>query len=426
MWHLFSPREDTAHYHQQRHHDIMTACQQWQPGGTAINAGFTYWGQFLAHELGPRPVEVPVRTGRLDLDSVYGAGVTYENDGTLAVASRDGRPFDLPRANGIARIPDSRNDENLIVAQFHLLIIRLHNTLLELIRRQDPSVLPADASERARRYTIRIFHHITREQYLRKILWPSVYDFLFKQNDTLFKGKFAPPDTDQLPAEVAMGALRFGHSMVREEYTLNDEKPEISLQQVFELTGAGGLMGERELPIAFAVSWPHFFNFGPMVGTNSARPIDPAVIPAMTLVHDIVGKNLEQGYQAQLPSGQEAVAEMLAARPELVALGLTPNPQPLERDKANMPLLEKAGIADRTPLWIFTLLDSTRAGAGGRLLGPFGSLLVGSALKWAMETAEQTEPGLPTMEETVALTGPPLDGIQDVINLVCQQAGYYA
>ncbi|MEO1078226.1 MAG: peroxidase family protein [Pseudomonadota bacterium] len=426
MWHLFSPREDTADYHRQRHQDILTACQQWQPGGTAINAGFTYWGQFIAHELAPRPDEVPVRTGRLDLDSVYGEGVSYATNGTLKVASRDGIPFDLPRADGIAQIPDSRNDENLIIAQFHLLMLRLHNTLVASIRERNPSLAPAQVSDQARRYSIRIFHHITQGQYLRKVLWPSVYNFLFEQGDTLFKGKFAHPATDQLPAEVAMGALRFGHSMVREEYTLNNEKSEISLQQVFALTGPGGLMGERELPIAFAVSWPHFFNFGPMIGTNSARSIDPAVIPAMTQVHDIVEKNLEQGYQARLPSGQEAVAEMLAERPELAELGLTPNPQPLERDQLNMPLLETAGIADRTPLWIFTLLDSTRAGAGGRILGPFGSLLVGSALKWAMETAEQAEPGLPTMEETMALTGTPLDRIQDVVNLVCHRAGDYA
>ncbi|MEM9760015.1 MAG: peroxidase family protein [Pseudomonadota bacterium] len=426
MWHLFSLREDTARYHRQRHQYIMTACQQWQPGGTAINAGFTYWGQFLAHELGPRPEEVPVRSGRLDLDSVYGPGVSYGEDGRLAVAVHEGMPFDLPRRHGVAQIPDPRNDENLIVAQFHLLILQLHNALSGLISRQDPSVGPEDVSRLARRSTIRIFHHITREQYLRKVLWPSVYDFLFEQDDTLFTGTFAPPLTDQLPMEVTHGALRFGHSMVREEYTLNEEKPQISLRQVFELTGPGGLLGEPELPAAFAVSWPHFFNFGPMIGTNSARPIDPSVIPAMTLAHDIVEKNLEQGYEAQLPSGQEAVAEMLAERPELAALGLTPNPEPLERDKANMPLLETAGIADRTPLWVFTLLDSTRAGAGGRILGPFGSLLVGSALKWAMETAEQAEPGLPSMNEIVALTGTPLDDIQDVVNLVCQRAGDYA
>ncbi len=423
MWHLLSRSKATACYHRKQHKAIMDVCERWEPNGTAIHAGFTYWGQFIAHELGPRPKEVPHRTGRLDLDSVYGDVVNATSDGMLKVNSKNKVPYDLPRKKKKAQIADPRNDENLIVAQFHLLMMRLHNALAVTLM-QNTSMQPRDAYLHARRYAIRIFHHVTREDFLRAVLLESVHDFLFLHGDTLFKGKFTPPKaTNQQPAEVVLGALRFGHSMIRARYDLNDAKPKTSLKKIFKMTGKGGLEGNQELPFDFAVSWPHFFNFDAKVPTNPARPIDPLVTPEMKPVHNIIEKNLRQGYKAELPSGQEAVYQMLAAQPNLADLGLIPNPRPMGESPFNMDLLTNAGIADCTPFWMFTLLDSSRDISGGLTLGPFGSLFVGSAVKWAMESAERAEPGLPNIEDVWALTGLQLHRIQDVINFVHQAEG---
>ena len=47
---------------------------------------------------------------------------------------------DLPRvaATGKARIGDSRNDENLIVAQLHLAFLSFHNTVVDWVVDNEP------------------------------------------------------------------------------------------------------------------------------------------------------------------------------------------------------------------------------------------------------------------------------------------------
>src|SRR5216683_1560949 len=119
---------------------------------TGIPAIYTYFGQFITHDISfeevtqkiplneslvPLPYDRIVeyikntRTGMLDLDSVYGqvSGQTNSlvprvGDELLverAIKSRDGT--DLPRETFepyAARIGDTRNDENLIVSQLHL------------------------------------------------------------------------------------------------------------------------------------------------------------------------------------------------------------------------------------------------------------------------------------------------------------------
>ena len=131
-------------------------------GVSSIPAGYTYFGQFVDHDI---TLDVSssldsatdantihnMRTPALDLDSVYGRGpaldpflYAFPSTGpTTAVKfqlgtntntgpggpSNNGTPggmvtqsqFDVPRIGGTntAVIGDPRNDENLIVAQFH-------------------------------------------------------------------------------------------------------------------------------------------------------------------------------------------------------------------------------------------------------------------------------------------------------------------
>ena len=112
-------------------------------------AFFTYFGQFLDHDMTldslPLPVDffvddvttiLNVRDQRLNLDSVYGNRkkpnpALYEADGKhLKVGRPDGR--DLPRnADGSAIIGDPRNDENQIIAQIHVAFLRAHNKLID-------------------------------------------------------------------------------------------------------------------------------------------------------------------------------------------------------------------------------------------------------------------------------------------------------
>ena len=128
-----------------------------------IPAGFTYFGQFIDHDitldltsLGDKekdPLGIEnFRTPSVDLDCVYGLGP----DGSPQLYARNpaagnkhgpklliGKNLntgegdfrnDLPRSpEGFALIGDHRNDENLLVAQTHLAMLKFHNKVCDML-----------------------------------------------------------------------------------------------------------------------------------------------------------------------------------------------------------------------------------------------------------------------------------------------------
>jgi hypothetical protein len=123
-------------------------------GGDAEESGipalYTYFGQFMDHDITFDPVSTltrhsdpdgltDFRTPALDLDNVYGRGpddqpYLYDNGPKflLGDALLNGAP-DL-RNNAEpqrALIGDPRNDENSIVSQFHALFLRFHNRMVD-------------------------------------------------------------------------------------------------------------------------------------------------------------------------------------------------------------------------------------------------------------------------------------------------------
>src|SRR4029450_4249074 len=118
-----------------------------------IPALHTYLGQFIDHDLTFDPASslqrqndpdalINFRTPRFDLDSVYGRGPAdqpYMYDGRHRFLLGDplsggggANARDLARNNATPRralIGDPRNDENVIVSQFHGLFLRFHNRL---------------------------------------------------------------------------------------------------------------------------------------------------------------------------------------------------------------------------------------------------------------------------------------------------------
>lgn len=120
------------------------------PGDSAgdnetIPAGYTYFGQFVDHDLtfDPRsslqkagdPDNLEnFRTPAFDLDCVYGRGPDdqpYMYDGGKFLIGDNGQgDEDLVRNSlGRAIIGDKRNDENIIVSQLQLVFLKFHNAV---------------------------------------------------------------------------------------------------------------------------------------------------------------------------------------------------------------------------------------------------------------------------------------------------------
>jgi hypothetical protein len=216
-----------------------------------MTAGVTFFGQFLDHDitLDPRSPLLErsnprkttnFRTAAFDLDGVYGDGPQgspelYDlSSGELKLrvdplpgaeaVSRNGAPrFDLPRdpSNNTAILGDSRNDEHVILAQFHMAILRFHNAVIDRLR-ADPSTADQSAE--------RIFQ-LAQRQVRWHYQWIILHEFLpltigqERVNDILTKGlRFYEVDKRKgpmIPIEFSVAAYRFGHSQIQPSYRLN-------------------------------------------------------------------------------------------------------------------------------------------------------------------------------------------------------------
>lgn len=271
-----------------------------------VPSGFTYFGQFIDHditldvmsELGRRenPSEITdFRTPRLDLDNLYGAGPVvsphlYDPDSfqTKLALSSDGA--DLARtSDGIALIGDPRNDENLILAQFHLALIMFHNRVVDLLREgeitdavgrklppqpeDEPDGLqpgvPLEGLLDAENYYNTVFagaQRLVRWHYQ----WLVVHEFLplFGDGDVVRDVEehgprfFRPSAGSLMPVEFAVAAFRFGHPTVRTSYRVNEkfaadifpDDPEAPAEPRRDLRG-GPVLPEH------TVDWTFFFDF---------------------------------------------------------------------------------------------------------------------------------------------------------------------
>ena len=274
-----------------------------------IPAGFTYFGQFVDHDLtfdkttvafGSNVSAADMIQGRspaLDLDSLYGKGPAspgsakfYKDDRHLklgkteavgGIAAKQG--FDLPRDDK-AVIPDKRNDENLAVAQTHLAFERFHNRVVDTAL---PPGTPANQRfVRAREIVVKHYQWVIRHDYLPRILEPSVVDDVFANGRKVFEKNAVATDVPTMPIEFSVAAFRLGHSMIRREYAWNKEFPDDqgTLDFLFAFSGTSGFLGGgSRLPSNWIADWRRLYDLtetgrndlkAPAGQFNRARRID--------------------------------------------------------------------------------------------------------------------------------------------------------
>ena len=351
---------------------------------TDITAGYTFLGQFIDHDLTRDTTPMPLQqidprglknfdTPMFDLGSVYGLGPTADpqlydpaRPGYLRVDEHDGL-FDLPRADdGTAYLGDPRNDENLVIAQLHVAFLRFHNQL------RDEGL----SFDQARRITTWHFQWLLVKEFLPRICGQRVVDALFALGTKV--PWYRPKNTlrPMMPIEFSVAAYRFGHSMVRPEYEMNDAHT----FPIFSVPGdpRDDLRGSRPIASGQRADWTYFFdipgrsrpdglNFSRLMDTRLAMPLHdlpPTVVPRdiTPLFTDLAERNLLRGKRLGVTSGQDVAKALQQPVLTNAQLGLT---DPRWGGKA--------------PLW-FYLLKEAELTQGGRRLGTTGGLLVAGTL----------------------------------------------
>ena len=295
-------------------------------GVSTIPAGFTYFGQFVDHDVtfdisSSLNVDTDantinnMRSPALDLDSLYSRGPgldpfiyafpsagpptavkfqlgTNTNVGPGGPSSTGGpggmvaqSNFDVPRVPGplTAIIGDPRNDENLIVVQFHHAMMRFHNAVVDLLL---AAAFAGDIFAEAKRI---VTHHYQ---------WAVVHDFLKRicgvatVNNALASVVAPPGSAFRMPVEFAVAAYRFGHSMIRDTYWVNFNFPAATLGQVFEFNRV------PRLPVFsnWVVDFNAFFDTGvPVPVHNKARRIDSFMAAGLESLPGLDGDDGDSG-----------------------------------------------------------------------------------------------------------------------------------
>lgn len=439
------------------HDDATIEC--WE--NPRLPSGYTYLLQFVAHDLVHSSMPLSVAGGlsadtanarrtALKLETLFGSGPVgspsvYAQDtpnderrtklrlGRMRWKDRDvepGCPFrDIARTpaenvTGIDRsiagkrsaltealIADPRNDDHAIMSQLTALFALLHNGLIDMVRRGEPSTGPnANLGASYRRFLCArdaltlIYHNVIRKDLMRRTMYPSIYAAYSDPIPNFMDRR--EQDGWQVPLEFSHGAFRFGHAMVRPEYVINDLSTH-DLNKTLEKTSANDPVN-MPLDATWIVRWSRFFKIGE-TRPNFSRRIGPylsdglgndQIFPAFDqtnrvglLYRDLVGATL-----AGLWSVNALAAEIAVRRPDFVGASrlLADRPYRVSRIRewlasetayGGLSAEDIEAIADDPPLPFFILFEAMEE-ADGLCLGPLGSIIVSEVIFGALADNE--------------------------------------
>ena len=429
-----------------------------------LPSGYTYLLQLLSHDLvqtsvpvstlgGWRPQTVNARRTGLALETIYGGGpvacpFAYVPDGDrdrsrtklrLGRIQRDDRttdrqcPFrDIPRASAESQttaraaasgrlswpdplIADPRNDDHAILSQMATLFAFLHNGLVDLVSRRDQGLPGGDVRDShhrfltARAVTSLIYRQVVRNDLMRRLLHPAIYRLYSGDAPRFLDGEqvgdsAAPSQGWSIPLEFSHGVFRFGHSMVRDEYRIN----EFASNDLVENLQKTSFTDPANMPLneSWVVQWSRFFSINDSK-PNLSRRIGPSfssglnseqIFPSIDQ-SDRVGlayRDLMSGSLAGLWALQPLIEEIRMRRPELVrASALLDDRELRERQIAQWLREGRAfgslddddieALAKDPPLPFFFLWEAaTEPGVHGLHLGTLGSIIVAEVVFGAL------------------------------------------
>ena len=377
--------------------------------GIRVPAIHTFLAQFIDHDItlmddrgapmslaNPTPLSpaqikkiVNARSPNLDLDNIYGPNIDPEisvpkdddprklklgtvkyEDGLPKEVNPDGF-HDFPRLNGkTALIGDSRDAENLILAQLHVAFLRAHNAIVDEYHVE---------FEDARRLLIQHYQWIVLDDFLKQICDPDIVETIRDGKPNFFNPS---PASFYMPLEFAVAVYRFGHSKVRPSYDeFNTKQPSGLLSFLFGFS-------HRPLLDNWVISWPSFLDT-----ENEARiprRIDTTLSSPLLDLHNhqlnghdpqvqnLAVRNLLRGYMLRIPTGQ-AVARAMKMEPMTDEIIAVAKQIPVSDGKTQADFLDTEFV-NKTPLWFYILAEAARYGENGKHLGPVGSTIVAEVL----------------------------------------------
>jgi hypothetical protein len=339
-------------------------------------AGWPFFGQFVAHDITADrsvlqshvdPARLRnARSPQLNLEGLYGDGpvghpfLYQRNDPAKLLPGADGHDV-LRNGEGLAIIGEPRNDSHVLMSQMHLAFIHAHNRFVDRVR--SGGTPESDVFESAARELRWHYQTAILQEFLPTLAGADLVRSLLDEGPRFYR----PAREPFIPLEFADAAYRYGHSQIRQRYTLNSASTPTAIFP--------DLIGFRPVSSDRRVDWTRFFDADGRPPADRAKKIDGRLVGALIALpvaltgeshveefHSLAVRDLERGQGVGLPSG-EAVARCL-------------DETPLSRDEVGA---AKVGWGGETPLWYYIQREAD-VRCGGNRLGPVGARIVGEVL----------------------------------------------
>jgi hypothetical protein len=363
------------------------------------------------------------RTPHLDLEHLYRGGPQllpelYEAGGDpdsakfridLTEAALPGPPparllegsaHDVPRdASHVAvtASEDDRSVENVILMQMHVLFMKFHNEAVRQLTATPPLVRGIEnlgegsVFKRAQRLVRWHYQYLVHNDFLSQVVDVGTQSQVRQHGPS-----FVWPEGDFfMPVEFSMAAFRFGHSIVRNSYSLNCHTEHKSIAELSRQSRM-----RAPLPETWVIEWGRFFPgwlLRPTGDLIPSMPINTSIasqlhalppemikqfIPtALPTYSELPVRTLLRGARTQLPSGQEVGKALLAK--ERVSRFLTEEELTRKTNDGSGPVLKDCGLIANTPLFYYILKEAEIL-QDGRRLGPVGSQIVADVIEAAL------------------------------------------
>lgn len=382
-------------------------------------AGMVFFGQFIDHDItlddssslsatnDPQGTE-NVRTPTLDLDNVYGDGpganpylYDVENNAGQLLTGADypatlipnwKNQNDLPRTpKGTAIIGDPRNDENRIVSQIQLGLLKFHNTVIG-------SGVTKRPFEKAREIVTWHYQWIVVNDFLRTMCGNWIVDDILTNGRKIYRPECVGSGEAFIPIEFSTAAYRFGHTMIPQKLRVKVGGPR------HIILDKNSKLGKGFQPItdaAAVVEWAALLDSGngqyERAGEMDVK-LPKALLdlsflqgqtpPVSDSERSLAVRNLLRAQSFLVPSGEQVAEAMIRAG----ANEITPNM--IEKVRAAGKTL---GLLKATPLWLYILAEGKAIGrmdegaqgqmkfAKGEGLGPVGARIVAEVIIGLLE-----------------------------------------
>lgn len=367
-----------------------------------VAVGDIFFGQFIDHDItfdvmSSLSAKANIsqlqntRSPALDLDSIYGLGPEAQPYLYLSEGPFSGIKLltgaDIPEAtilqqndllrsiHGRAIIGDPRNDENRIISQLQLAMIKFHNNVVDELSNHYSGI---ELFEEARQLTTWHFQWIVIHDFLVKICGGAVV------NEILGNGcKFyhAEHGDSFIPVEFSAATYRFAHSMIPQKIQIQKN------QSAFELFGT--ILGRGFEPLSDErgiVDWHELVETSAGRNVQMAEKLDTNMATDLLKLpfiqppdeQSLATRNLLRGQSFLLPSGENIARAMNRPSTEIDTVIQS------AKTIAGSDIDLRAGI----PLWFYILTEAETIGResqpnnfdSGEGLGPVGARIVAETL----------------------------------------------